>query len=230
VLGWLAQEFSGAVTGAVMGERAISHQDDAARMPWYRRDVFRACKTGEVIEAQPFAYRLRVAGFVIAVAAPLLVASNWFFKTWIPHYHAELDQLAKIDPVLSVRKFAEFASLLLLAPVLVCVIVVLVATVRISRVLRAGRWPLPNAKVMRRTEVVAGRCARVPAALAGIWLLACMFAAWSSYVRLVAMFWDGWLDKVVARPAAVVALRSSQYPAADFDIMMRLHHDVFASR
>ena len=190
-----------------MGERAISHQDDAARVPWYRRDVFRACKTGEVIEAQPFAYRLRVAGLVIAVAAPLLVASNWFFKTWISHYHAELDQLAKIDPVLSVRKFAELASLLLLAPVLVCVIVGLVAMVRISRVLRAARWPWPNARVMRRTEVVAGCCARVPAALAGMLLLACMFAAWSSCVRLVAMFWNGWLDKAVAHSVVAAVTR-----------------------
>ena len=172
-----------------------SRGDDTAHAAWRRRDLFRSCKTGEVIEAQPLADRLRSFGVAVLVAVPLVPASNWFFRTWIPRHYAELDLLAKTDLVSSARKLAEFTSLLLLAPVLTCAIAVMGAMVQVSRVLRAGRWPLRGAKTMRRTEVVGGLCARILAVLVGLLLLACLLVSWSAYVALETMFWNGYFDK-----------------------------------
>ncbi len=183
------------MTAALVDVPSPPREDEARRAPWYRRDLFRSCKTGEVIEAQPFAYRLRAVVVAVVLAAPLLAASNWLFKTWMPRHYAELDALAKTDPVASARQLAESTSLILLLPVLACVVMALLALVRVVRILRAGRRPLPGAKMFRRTEVVAGWCARVPAALVGLLLLACLFLTWSSYVGVVVFFWDGYLDK-----------------------------------
>lgn len=183
------------MTPVVVEMPPVPREGAAPRTPWYRRDLFRSCKTGEVIEAQPLAYRLRVVGLAVVLAAPLLAASNWLFKTWMPRHYAEIDVLAKTDPVASARQLAESTSLILLAPVLVCVVMALLAVVWTVRILRAGRRPLPGAKMFRRTEVVAGWCARVPAALHGLLLLACLFLVWSSYVGMVVLFWDGYLDK-----------------------------------
>lgn len=176
-------------------------------MPWYRIDVFRRCKTGEVIEATPWALagKLRFVAVGILIGVPAVYAKLWFFNTWIPRYYAELDALAKIDPVASARKLAEFTSMLLLAPVLTAIVVVIPVVVIAYRVVRVGRWPMPGAKVRRRTEVIAGWCARLPALLLGLLLLACMLGVWWSYVRVVAMFWNGYLDKTVARMESRVA-------------------------
>ena len=173
----------------------------AARTLWYRIDVFRGCKTGEVIEATPrtLAQKLRLAAAGLLIGVPVFVAVRWTSKTWIPRYHAELDALAKVDPVASSRKFAEFTSVLLLAPVMFGVIGCIVVVIRATRLLRAGRRPLPGGKVRVRTEVVAGWwCVRAPAILWGALSLACMLATWWLYVGLVVFFWDGYLDKQVS--------------------------------
>lgn len=167
---------------------------------WYLRDVLRSCKTGEVVEAtpQPLAWKVRVAAAGLLLGVPAALGMQWFFKTWVPRYYAELDVLAKVDPVASAREFAEFTPLLLLAPVLACIVVVIAATVQGARIVRAGRRPLPGAKVRRRTEVVAGWwCVRLPALLGCSLLLGCAFWAWSSYVELASMVWNGYLDKQV---------------------------------
>ena len=192
---------------------------------WYRGDVLRRCKTGEVIEATPrsLAEKLRIVALGLLTGVPLIVASQWFLKVWTPRYYAGLDALAKTDPVASARKLAEFTSLLLLVPVLLGVGVAIGSVVAASRVVRAGRYPLPGAKVFRRTEVVGGWCARAWAVLLAALLLACMLVAWWSYVRVVAMFWDGYLGKI-----AVPVHANRSHPAGSarvFDIMMRPHHD-----
>lgn len=170
-----------------------------ASTPWYRIDVFRGCKTGEVIEAEPrtLAEKLREAAPWIALGMLAFAATHWFFKVWTPRYHAELDELAKVDPVASARKLAEFNLLLLFAPMLFAIVGGIFVTIRAIRLVRAGRRPLPSDRVRVRTEVVAGWwCARLPAILWGTSALACVFAAWWNYVRLVAMFWNGYLDRL----------------------------------
>ncbi|GAA0717027.1 hypothetical protein [Dokdonella soli] len=174
--------------------------DRALPTPWYLRrvDLLRSCKTGEVIEAtpQPLSHRLRIAAAGVLIGVPVVLASQWFFKTWVPRYYAELDALSKTDPVFAARKLAEFISLLLLAPVLTCIVAAIAMTVQASRIVRAGRRPLPGAKVRGRTEVVAGWwCVRLPTLLWGSLLLACALWAWWSYVQLASMFWNGYLDK-----------------------------------
>jgi len=57
-----------------------------------------------------------------------------------------------------------------------------------------------------------------------------MVVAWWSYVRVAAMFWDGYLERVaapahVARGHAIAGKRLG----AGFDIMMQTHHDALAS-
>ena len=171
----------------------------AARAPWYRIDVFSGCKTGEVIEAEPrtLVQRLREIAPWIVLGVPALAATYWFFTVWTPRYTAELDALAKVDPLAGARKFAEFESLLLLQPVLFCVIACIVVAIRAIRLARAGRRPLPGDRVRVRTEVVAGWwCVRLPAILWGASALACMFGVWWSYVRLIAMFWGFYLDRL----------------------------------
>lgn len=185
----------------------------ATKQPWFRIDVFRGCKTGEIIEATPrsLAQKLRIVALGALLGVPLVAASQWFFKVWTPRYQAELGALAKTDPVASARKLAEFASLLLLAPVLSCVVVSLVVVIRATRLVRAGRRPLPGDKVRVRTEVVAGWwCVRFPAILWGASALACMLMVWTSYVWLIGFFWNGYLDKVAASrtSGAIVAMRS----------------------
>ena len=166
--------------------------------PWYLRDVLRSCKTGEVVEATPQALAWRVAAAGLLLGVPAALGMQWFFKSWVPRYYAALDVLAKVDPVASARELAEFTSLLLLAPVLACIVVAIAATVQGARIVRAGRRPLPGAKMRKRTEVVAGwRCVRLPALLGCSLLLGCALWAWSSYVELASMFWNGYLDKQV---------------------------------
>jgi len=151
-----------------------------------------------VIEAQPIslARKLRLLGAGVLIGTPIVVLSEWFFKSWIPRYYAQLYALEKTDPVLSAQKLAEFTSVLLLLPVLSGVAVATCATILGYRVLRAGRWPLLGAKVRRRTEVVAGwYCVRLPTlAILGLFWL-CASTAWVSYIQLETMFWNGYLDK-----------------------------------
>jgi hypothetical protein len=196
VLAGLAQAFRGDVMEARMDAAGVR----GLERPWYRIDVLYRCKTGEVIEATPrsLAEKLRIVALGLLTGVPLIVASQWFLKVRMPRYYAGLDALAKTDPVASARKLAEFTSLLLLVPVLLGVGVAIGSVVAASRVVRAGRYPLPGAKVFRRTEVVGGWCARLRTVLLAALLLACALAAWWSYVRVVAMFWNGYLDKITA--------------------------------
>jgi hypothetical protein len=175
-------------------------QLEQAQRPWYLRriDLPRACKTGEVIEATPLrlATKLKIIGLGVAVGAPMFLAEHWFFKDWVPRYYKTLDVLAKTDPVASALKVTEFVSLLLLAPVLTGLISAMWVLVRCYRVFRAGRWPLPGAKVRRRTEVVAGWwCVRLPMLGFMVMWLALMIFIWVCYLQLLGMFWDGYLDK-----------------------------------
>ncbi len=214
------------------GVRVSASPARAPRQPWYRVDLSRGCKTGEVVEPvfQTKAQKLRAVALPLLLGAPVVFASQWFFKTWVPQYCAGLEALAKTDPVESSRNWAEFVSLLLLVPVLTCIGAAIGFAVMASRIVRAGRRPLPGAKVFRRTEVIVGWCARLPALLSGLLLLACMLVVWCSYVRLVAMFWNGYLDKRVMTAAAgrdhAIA---EHFAGVRFDIMMRTHHDVGAS-
>lgn len=192
------------------------------KQPWYRIDVFRGCKTGEVIEATPraLAEKLRIVALGVLLGVPAIIASQWFFKVWTPRYYAGLDVLAKTDPVASAHQRAEFASLLLLVPVLFGIAAGIVVTIQAMRLVRAGRRPLPGAKVYRRTEVVAGWwCVRVPAILWGVSVLACVFAMWSSYVWLVVFFWNGYLDKQVSLSSKshLRTMVSKAAPASEFN-------------
>ena len=194
----------------------------AMKQPWYRIDVLRRCKTGEVIEATPRmrAEKLGVVALGVLLGVPAIVASQWFFKVWTPRYYAGLDVLAKTDPVASAHQRAEFASLLLLVPVLFGIAAGIVVTIQAMRLVRAGRRPLPGAKVYRRTEVVAGwLCVRVPAILWGVSVLACVFAMWSSYVWLVVFFWNGYLDKQVSLSSKshLRTMVSKVAPASEFN-------------
>ena len=199
------------------------------KLPWYRIDVFRRCKTGEVIEATPWtlAAKLRWLALCLLFGAPFFFAVRWFSKTWIPRYYAELHALARIDPVASARKLAQCTSLLLFVPVLFGVVAGSLVLIRAARLVRAGRRPLPGEKVRVRTEVVAGWwCVQLPAIMWGALALACMLAVWCSYVRVVAMFWDGYRDAIAApAPVARGHAATEKLSGADFDIMMRAHHD-----
>lgn len=166
------------------------------RQPWYRSDLFARCKTGEVIEPvfRTLSQKLRSVAIGLAVALPFALAAHWFFKVWTPRYFAELDALAKVDPVESAHKLVWFVSLELLVPVVFGVCAGTWVIVVASRVIRAGRWPLPGAKVLKRTEVVGGWCARLPAVLLATMVLVCLVIAWNSYVQLAAMFWNRYLE------------------------------------
>lgn len=170
--------------------------------PWYLRrvDLFRSCKTGEVIEATPrtLSEKLRIAAAGLLLGAPVVLAMQWFSRTWIPHYIAETNALAKVDPVEGARRLAEFVSTLFLVPVLAGIIGAIALTIQASRIVRAGRRPLPGATVRRRTEVVAGWwCARIPALIWGAAILACAGFAWVAYIQVDTMFWNGYLDRRV---------------------------------
>jgi len=170
--------------------------------PWYLRrvDLLRSCKTGEIIEATPrtLGEKLRIAAAGLLVGVPVVLAAQWFFKTWIPHYIAETNALAKVDPVEGVHRLAEFVSALFLLPMLACVVGAIVVTIQASRIVRAGRRPLPGVMVRRRTEVVAGWwCVRIPALIWGAAILACTVFAWVAYIQVDAMFWNGYLDRRV---------------------------------
>ena len=170
----------------------------ATPQPWYRVDVFRGCKTGEIIEAtpRPLAEKLRIVALGALIGVPLIVTLQWFFKVWTPRYYAGLDALAKTDPVASLHQRAEFTSLLLLVPTLLGIGAGIMAVILAMRLARAGRRPLPGATVRVRTEVVAGWwCVRLPAILWGGVSVACLILVWTSYIWLAAFFWGGYLDK-----------------------------------
>jgi hypothetical protein len=168
--------------------------------PWHRSDLLRGCKTGDVVEPLPSARRWRSLLLGVVLGVPAILAAHWVFTAWVPRRYAALAELATIDPVEGARQLAAFSSWLLFVPVLAATVAGIAGVVIAVRVLRAGRWPLPGATVRRRTEVVAGWCARLPAALLAAVLLACLCVVCSSYVRLVAMFWDGYLDRLAGAP------------------------------
>lgn len=182
-----------------MPPRLMTADGGGKSTPWYlyRVDLLRSCKTGDIVEAtpRPLSQRLRIVAVGMLTGTPVILGAQWFFRTWVPGYYAELDALAKIDVSESARKLAEFTSLLLLAPVLICLVAVIAAVVYNSRVLRAGRWPLPGVPVRRRTEVVTGWCVRLSAIVLSMVLLACALTAWWSYVQLTSRFWNNYLDK-----------------------------------
>lgn len=160
----------------------------------------RSCKTGELIEptTQSLAQKLRQVAWAVALGIPAILISHWFLKSWTPRYYADLDALSQVDPVLAARKMAEFVTLLLSVPVLISVVVTAGALIYCSRVLVAGRWPLPGARVRKRTEVIAGwMCVRIPASLLSAALVAMLLLVWTSYIQMGSLFWNKHLDQRV---------------------------------
>ena len=139
--------------------------------------------------------KLLALAAVVSIVIPILLGTRWFSGTWVPRHLAELDALARIDPAAAARASVAFVSWVLLVPVVVCMVTGIAWFLVAIRVVRAGRWPLPDAKVRRRTDVIGGWCARVPAGLLGLAMLAGLLCVWWMYVGMVASHWGAWLDR-----------------------------------
>ncbi|MDR2012520.1 MAG: hypothetical protein LBQ20_05665 [Rhodanobacter sp.] len=171
--------------------------------PWYLRridgpDLLRGCKTGEVIEPTPLSLTRKIIYVTLALAATVIIfpTNEWFKEVWLPHFLAEVDALAKTDPALADLKGLEFGSLVMLVPMLTGIVMCMAGVIGAFRVMRAGRWPLPGAKVQRRMEVVAGWwCVRLPASIFFCFFLAGTFFLGWSYTQVLDMAWNRYLDR-----------------------------------
>jgi hypothetical protein len=182
---------------------------------WYRRrfDPERSCKTGEVVEPalKTWVQKLRFIVVGGVMGGLVFTGQKLFFVPWL---HARTDAIAMLgrhDPVATALQAAQLNTWLLLGPVATGAGAVTWVVPLVLRALRSGRWPLPGAKVARRTEVVSGWCLYLRCALILVLMLPCMLVSWMSYVELNKMFWNGYLDKKIA--ASLKPQRPARAPA-----------------
>ena len=76
------------------------------------------------------------------------------------------------------------------------------------RALRAGRWPLPGKKVIRRTEIIRGRYLQVSQTLGIVFFCTCLIFAFYQAIQL-----HRFSDEMVAPPQQKTGKATLKRPA-----------------
>jgi hypothetical protein len=181
------------------GPRQVASDiQDTPERAFFSRDLTRSCKTGEVVEPIGMRQKIRTLIVGLALGGIVVVAMELEFSPWLRRYTDAQQLLASKDAVAGALHAAEFGSLMLLIPVLLGVGVATWTLLLSVRVLRAGRWPLPGAKVARKTEVIAGWCLYLRFGLLVLLWPGFIVMIWYNYVQLTTVFWNGYFEKQAA--------------------------------
>ena len=158
----------------------------------FTTDLFAGCKTGEVMEPASNSLRrkARTIFLGLAIGLPVIALHKFYLLPWVSHNMEDLAKLRDHNPVVGTRAIAQFVQALLLPYVLFGIALAMGAVIISLRALRTRRWPLPEAKVERRTEVISGWCLYLRFGLLGLLASTMMLVVWISYLKTIEFFWD----------------------------------------
>ncbi len=159
---------------------------ETGELPWWRRDLLAACRSGEYVEATPWrewlAHELRRFPWLWATLA---IGGGVFALAWVRAKGHEITALQTLDPA----EAAVQARVLLRAVAAGGALLALTATgftcAQVWKILRAGRWPLPQARVRRRTPILRGRCLQLRFGLPCLFMVLVAAVAVASALRLL---------------------------------------------
>jgi len=185
----------------------------------FTADLFSSCKTGEVMESAPDSRRRKLRTLFLGLA--MIALHKLYFLPWVSHHLEDLAKLRDHDPVVGTRAIAQFVQALLLPYVLFGIAVAMVAVIISLRALRKRRWPFPEAKVERPTEVISGWCLYLRFGLVGVLALTMMLAVWIAYLKTIEFFWDIHLKTITATETR--ELRQAKNPTVHPVYIQREH-------
>lgn len=180
----------------------------------WTRDLFAGCQTGEFIEPPPprerWRERLRFLPWV-----PLLAVGAFAWHHWLKVEPAAIADLMKTDRIAGLHRNAEFFTWCFGSLALVAAGASIWIMVAALRVLRAGRWPLPGARVQRRTPVIAGWCLWPRCAIPLLLIPVITVVIARSSTQLIAWAWNTYADARagITVPAAHAGTQSMRHAA-----------------
>lgn len=155
-------------------------------VPWWRRDLLAVCRSGEHVEATPWrewlGHELRQFPWLWAMLA---IGGGVFALAWLRAKGHEITALQTLDPAAAAIEARVLLRAVAGAGMLLALTAAGFTCAQVWKILRAGRWPLPQARVLRRTPILRGRCLHLRFGLPCLLMVLAAAVAIASGLRLL---------------------------------------------